>query len=87
MTKPCRLELNNSGAWKLLGLFDAADDNVSDNVLTASASLAEALNAASGSDRAAVTLRVSTNETQPVVLMRWQSADLGWRDPVTGEPR
>ena len=26
MRKACRLELNNSGAWKLLGIFDAADE-------------------------------------------------------------
>ena len=81
------MALNNSGAWKLLGLFDAADDDVADNILTASASLAEALNAASGRGRAGVTLRVSTDDSHPAVLMRWQSAELGWRDPVTGDAR
>lgn len=35
--KPVRLELNNSGAWKVLGRFDAADDEQTSLVLDAAA--------------------------------------------------
>lgn len=48
MTKPCRLELNNTGAWKLLGRFDAAREDATDAILNAAAQLADALNSNAG---------------------------------------
>ena len=43
MSKPCRLELNNSGAWKLLGRFDAADEEHSSLVMDAAEDLIKTL--------------------------------------------
>lgn len=82
MKKPCRLELNASGSWKLLGLFDAADEESTDDIMNAAASLVDALNEASGTRS---TLRVSTNDPHPDVLMRYASREEGWRDRA-GEP-
>jgi len=77
MLKPCRLELNNSGAWKLLGRFDAAQDDQADEIMVAAASLADALNAAAG--RHAITLRIATDDTHPDVLMRHAGDGKGWQ--------
>ena len=41
--KPVRLELNNSGSWKVLGRFDAADDEQSSLVLDAAEDLIKTL--------------------------------------------
>lgn len=86
-TKPCRLEMNNSGAWKLLGTFDAAVADATDDILNAAAQLADALNASYAGNRASCTLRVSTDEPHPDVLMRYESpqSERGWRKP-NGDP-
>lgn len=81
MEKPCRLEMNTTGAWKLLGKFDAADDESADNIMNAAAGLVDALNEASGGSG---TLRVSTDEPHPAVLMRYEGHEHGWRDPLGG---
>lgn len=83
MNKPCRLELNNSGSWKLLGKFDAADDGSTSDIMNAAASLVDALNEASGGRPA--TLRISTDDTHPCTLMRHNSREEGWRD-MAGDP-
>lgn len=83
MRKPCRLELNNSGAWKLLGTFDAADEMQTALVLDAAEELIKTLNNG-GPAKRCPTLRVSTDETLGAVLMRWDIEN-GWRDARTGE--
>jgi hypothetical protein len=84
--KPCRLELNNSGAWKLLGRFDAAVEDAAGAIMDAAAQLAASLNDPASGRTSVVTLRVSIDEAHPTVLARWNSADEGWRDPATGAP-
>lgn len=85
MAKPCRIELNNSGAWKLLGKFDASADEAASAIMDAAEQLARALNDPACGRPSLVTLRISTDDAQPDVLMRW-SDEHGWRDARTGEP-
>ena len=82
MAKPVRLELNNSGSWKVLGCFDAADDEQTSLVLDAAEDLVKTLHNSEDPKRCP-TLRVSIDSI--TVLLRWQLA-LGWRDARTGEP-
>jgi hypothetical protein len=86
MQKPVRLELNNSGAWKLLGRFDAAVDDAAGEIMDAAEKLAAALNDPASGRTSVVTLRLSIDEAHPTVLARWNSADEGWRDAATGAP-
>lgn len=79
-----RLELNNSGAWKLLGLFDASDDEQSALVLSAAEDLVKTLHN-SESPKGCPTMRVSIDEPLGAVLLLWD-IERGWRDRVTGEP-
>jgi hypothetical protein len=81
MQKPVRLEINNSGAWKVIGRFDAADDVRADDILNCAHELAAALCDAGSR----LTLRVSMADLPNDVLMRWESIESGWRDPQ-GEP-
>lgn len=77
MQKPCKLELNNSGAWKTLGKFDAALEDATDDIMTAAVHLAEALNAPDTGRTAQVSLRiVAEGDTAP--LMTWKQGE-GWR--------
>ena len=82
--KPVRLELNNSGSWKVLGRFDAADDEQSSLVLDAAEDLIKTLHNSEDPKRCP-TLRVSMDDGLGAVLMRW-SLEGGWRDAKTGEP-
>ena len=82
MKKPVRLEINNSGAWKLLGRFDAADDEASDDLLNDAERLAQSLSECGNR----LTLRVSCADAPHLVLMHWNDAESGWRDARTGEP-
>ena len=79
MKKPCELQLNNSGAWKALGKFDAADDDYADDILTAAGHLVIALNA-SRPDCKPTTLRVVTADGLQSPLMTYRSREAGWRD-------
>jgi hypothetical protein len=83
MIKPVRLELNNSGAWKLLGHFDAADDMQTDEVMNAAEALVKALHwTLPETQSCRTTLRVNmgtAGDTTSDVLMRWTMED-GWRD-------
>lgn len=74
--KPVRLEMNNSGSWKVLGTFDAADDEQTSLVLDAAEALVQALHNSEDPKRCP-TLRVSIDAI--TVLLRWSLAD-GWRD-------
>ena len=88
MKKPIRLELNNSGAWKVLGRFDAADDEHCSLVLDAAEELVKTLHNSEDPKRCP-TLRVSFDDagrdSLGSVLLRWD-IEGGWRDAVTGEP-
>jgi len=84
MAKPVRLELNNSGTWKLLGRFDAADDDQTALVLDAAEELVKTLHNSEDATRCP-TLRVCIDDGLSAVLLRWRLAD-GWRDARTGEP-
>lgn len=79
MKKPVELQINNSGAWKSLGKFDAADDDYCDDILTAAAHLVDALNAATP-DCKAKTLRVVIADGTQTSLMHYRSREAGWRD-------
>lgn len=82
--KPVRLELNNSGAWKVLGRFDAADDEQSSLVLDAAEDLIKTLHNSEDPKRCP-TMRVSMDDGLGSVLLRWALLE-GWRDARTGEP-
>lgn len=76
-SKPVRLELNNSGAWKLLARFDATCEEQADAIMNAAGELARAINAGESGRPSLVTLRISTDDPLPSVLMRWSDAK-GW---------
>ncbi len=68
--KPVRLEINNSGAWKLIARFDAGNEELGDKARAAGQLLGE-INPAS-------TLRIATDAPLPHVLMRWDAARSWW---------
>jgi hypothetical protein len=85
--KPVRIELNNSGSWKVLGRFDAADDEQTSLVLDAAEDLIKTLHNSEDPKRCP-TLRVSMDtpgDSTCSVLLRW-ALDTGWRNAATGEP-
>ena len=84
--KPCRLELNNSGAWKLLGKFDAGREDTTDAIMNAAAELAQALNDPASGRTAHTSLRISTDDLLPITLMRWEPKRPIWVDAATREP-
>lgn len=81
--KPVRLEFNNSGAWKVLGRFDAADDEQTSLVLDAAEDLIKTLHNSEDPKRCP-TLRVSIDDWLGSVLLRW-CIERGWTDAKTGE--
>lgn len=80
MSRHCRLELNNSGSWKLLGTFDASRTDAADRIMNAAAELAAALNERDSGRAALCRLRVSTDDALPVALMYWTDAAGGWKE-------
>jgi hypothetical protein len=76
--KPVRLELNNTGAWKLLARFDAGNAEQTDRIMAAADKLAFAINAPG---LAVASLRISTDESLPHVLMRWTPEHCTWHSP------
>lgn len=76
-TKPVRLELNNSGAWKLIARFDAANEEQAGRIMVASDKFAFALNAP-GMTRCA--MRIATDEPLPIVLMHWSTETCAWEE-------
>lgn len=81
--KPAKLELNNSGAWKRLGSFDAADLEQSALVMHAAEDLVRTLH--NSEDPAGCpTLRISIDSALGPVLMRWD-LHRGWYAAATGE--
>lgn len=82
--KPVKLELNNSGAWKRLGSFDAADDNQAALVMDAAEELVKTLHNSEDPKRCP-TMRIRIDDSLGAVLMRWELMR-GWYDARTGEP-
>lgn len=76
--KPCRLELNNSGAWKLVAKFDAANDAATDAIMDAAEKLALACNDPACGRPSFLSLRISTDDAHPQVLMRWEQSSGKW---------
>ena len=68
--KTVRLQVNNSGAWKNIVTFDAANDEFSSSVMLAAAMLGTA----SAHD---ITFRIVIPDTYPEVLTSW-SRSKGW---------
>lgn len=84
LPRPCRLEINNSGSWKVIGRFDAADDAHTSLVLDAAEELVKTLNNGAPVKQCA-SLRISIDDMLNDVLLRW-TADRGyWYDPRTGD--
>lgn len=84
MNKPVKLELNNSGAWKRLGGFDADDEDQAALVMDAAEELIKTLHNSEDPKRCP-TLRICIDDPLGSVLMRWD-IERGWRDARTGEP-
>lgn len=90
MNKPCRLEFKSAGHWKLIGRFDAADDDWADDVLTAAEQLARAINGYRECDEPEqLQMRVMTCDAFPIELMTWKGEEGGmgqWVNTLTGAP-
>lgn len=82
-SKPVKLELNNSGSWKRLGAFDAADEDQTALVLDAAEDLVRTLHN-SEDPRRCPTMRICIDDGLSVVLLRWELLR-GWYDARTGE--
>jgi len=80
--KRVKLELNNSGAWKRLGAFDAADDDQAALVMDAAEQLVKTLHN-SEDPRHCPTMRISIDDSLGEVLLRWELTR-GWYDAHTG---
>lgn len=76
MTRPCSLAINNSGAWKTLGQFDASYEHQADEIMSAAAELMVALNAGKP-PKQWPTLRITADDAVVGVLMYW-SRERGW---------
>lgn len=85
-SKPCRLELNNSGSWKLLATFDASNEGDADALMNAAETLVQAINDTSSGRNPRTSLQIRTDEAYPVTLMRWTHERGIWVDARTGEP-
>jgi hypothetical protein len=83
-TKPVKLELNNSGSWKRLGRFDAADEDQAALVMDAAEELIKTLHN-SEDPKHCPTLRICIDDSLGEVLLRWELTR-GWYDARTGEP-
>lgn len=80
--KPVKLELNNSGSWKRLGAFDAADDDQAALVREAAEDLVKTLHNSEDPKRCP-TMRISVDDSLGDVLLRWELTR-GWYDAHTG---
>ena len=74
-----RLEINNSGAWKLLGVYTPGTP-AADRILAAAADLVDALNDRASGRYALCKLRVATDEPHPRACAYFQTREEGWRD-------
>lgn len=69
--RPVQLQINNSGAWKIIASFDAGDDESADKARAAGQLLGEL----GGKNR--TTLRIATDQAVTQVLARWDT-ERGW---------
>lgn len=69
--KPVKLQLNNSGAWKDVIHFDAANDIAAERAMGAADTLGNL-------DAHRLTFRVVIEGASPEVLMTWNK-DEGWK--------
>lgn len=75
--KPLRLEVNNSGAWKLIATVDLADTARLGLLMTQVHDLATTLN--DDDSRAWITFRLSTGDTPvPLSLYHWDRNGRTW---------
>jgi hypothetical protein len=74
-----RLEMNNSGSWKLLGSYTPGT-RAADRIRAAAADLVDALNDRASGRTAMCKVRVATDEPHPKALAYFQSREEGWRD-------
>lgn len=82
-SKPVKLELNNSGSWKRLGAFDAADEGQAALVMDAAEDLIKTLHNSEDPKRCP-TMRICVDDALNVVLLRWE-LQRGWYDVQTGK--
>lgn len=82
--KPVKLELNNSGSWKRLGGFDAADVDQAALVMDAAEELVKTLHNSEDPKRCP-TMRICIDDSLGAVLARWDLTR-GWYDMKTSEP-
>ena len=76
LAKPCRLEINNSGSWKTLGHFDAANELHAQTIMNSAEELVKLLNQGNTIKRWP-TLRISMDDGLASVLMHW-TVERGW---------
>lgn len=81
--RPARIELNNSGSWKLLGRFDVSNADHADQVMYTAEQFVRALNNDAPPKQCA-SLRVCVDDSLSQVLMRWDAEHDTWYDPKTG---
>ena len=82
-SKPVKLELNNSGSWKRLGAFDAADEDQAALVMDAAEELVKTLHN-SEDPRRCPNMRICVDDSLGIVLLRWE-LQRGWYDVQTGK--
>jgi hypothetical protein len=70
VTRPVKLQVNTSGAWKDVVRFDAGNDVAASSVMEAAKTLGEI-------NDGRITFRIASDEPLPFVLSRWSKAD-GW---------
>ena len=70
-SKPVKMELNNSGSWKTVARFDAADEHQADPAMQA-AELLHQVNPG-------YSWRIATDEPLPLVPMRPDDKAAQWR--------
>jgi hypothetical protein len=77
---PVRLELNNSGAWKVIVRFDLRDSNRAARIMSAGQDLAEAVNL--GQDKPQFTLRIVTDDIHAHLVSHYIGGKEGWRSKL-----
>lgn len=82
---PVRLELNNSGAWKVIVRFDLRDSDRAARIMSAGQDLAEAVNL--GQDKPQVTLRIVTDDIHAHLVSHYIGGKEGWRSKLGGVTR
>lgn len=81
MKYPCRLELNRVGSWKLLTIFDGENAVAAWNIRAAAELLARMINDPASGRTSTVSLRITTDDPDPLLLYRWTGKDNGrWEE-------